>query len=392
MNFDFYNPTKIHFGPNVVEKIGTEARIWGTKALLIVYEGKDGTVLQNVYQAVVKSLDAAGITYEELSGIQANPSITKVDEGAAICREKGIDVAIAIGGGSVIDTAKGVCAATYYDGPAWDLLKKNVPIEKALPLLVVSTMAASGSEMDGSAVISNEETNEKLVLNNPWLLPKISYLDPTYTYSAPKGQTAAGAADIFIHSMESYFDSANDIYLTDNFAESIMRTCVKYAPIVLQEPDNAEARANLMWAAPWAMNGLLNCGRHEGWTLHSLQHALGGFYHITHGAALAVLTPHWFRQILSEKTIDKFIAFGTNVFGIDANLSSWDIAEAAIAAVEKFFFEDLQIPRTLREMGVDETHLRESAIIAAKNTARFYVPLTAEEIENIYRAALKENV
>lgn len=386
MNFNFHVPTDIRFGKGVAEKIGETVKPYGKKAL-IVYGGS--SIKKNgVYDTVTKSLKENGIEWLELPGVEPNPRVTSVDKGADICKKNGIDIVIAVGGGSCADCAKGICAAAFYDGPAWDLIEKHIPLQKALPLFVVLTLAATGSEMDAGGVITNPDTKEKSFIGGPLLLPKVSFLDPTYTYTVPRRQTAAGTADIYAHTIETYFDSATDTFFVDGVAESIIKTCVKYGRLAMDEPENDEARSNLMWAAPWAINGLIGCGRKEGWTLHGMQHPIGGRYDIVHGEGLAVLTPHWFRKILSDKTVDKFVQYGVNVFGIDQSLPKFEIANKAIEKTEDFLFNQLEIPRTLGELGVDDKHLEEMADLAVPGMARAYVPLTKEDIIEIYKKAL----
>ena len=386
MKFNFHVPVAVRFGKGVANEIGSVVKPYGSKAL-IVYGGS--SIKRNgVYDTVTASLREAGVEWLELPGVEPNPKVTSVDKGAAICKENGVELVIAAGGGSCVDCAKAICAAAFYDGPAWDLVENRSLVKKALPLFVVLTLAATGSEMDSGGIITNPETKVKSGVGSPLLMPKVSFLDPTYTFTVPARQTAAGTADIFAHTIENYFDSAKDTYFVDGVAESILRTCVKYGPIAIREPENEEARANLMWASPWAINGLISCGRNEGWTLHGLQHPIGGWYDITHGEGLAILTPHWFRKILSEKTVGKFVSYGVNVFGIDPSLDPFEIANKAIEATEDFFFNQMKIPRTLSEIGVDDKHFEEMAQAAAPGMARAYVPLSKEEIIELYRAAL----
>ncbi|MDD6679478.1 MAG: iron-containing alcohol dehydrogenase [Firmicutes bacterium] len=386
MKFQYHVPTQIRFGKGVAGEIGSVVAAYG-KTGLIVYGGS--SIKRNgVYDTVTASLKEAGVTWYELPGVEPNPRVTSVEKGAALCKEHGIDFVIAAGGGSSVDCAKAICGAAFYDGPAWDLVEKHLPVTKALPLFVVLTLAATGSEMDAGAIITNPATKEKSGVFGPALVPRVSFLDPTYTYTVPARQTAAGTADIYTHTIETYFDSAKDTYFVDGVAESILRTCVKYGKLAMDEPDNDEARSNLMWASPWAINGLIGCGRNEGWTLHGLQHPIGGWYDITHGEGLAILMPHWFRKILSDKTVDKFVQYGVNVFGIDPTLDKFEIANKAIEATEEFLFGQLRIPRTLGELGVDDKHLEDMAQVAAAGMARAYVPLTKDEIVELYRAAL----
>ena len=382
MTFTYFVPTEIRFGMGVTDKLADAVNSFGNTALLIV-----GIPRNAAYQSVAKTLNNSGITWYEMDGVEPNPKITTVDQGAALCKAKGVDVVIAFGGGSTIDCAKGIAAAACYDGPAWDLVLDRKKLTKALPLLTIPTMSAAGSEMGNAAVLTNPATKEKLLLLSNLLFPKISFLDPTFVYTLPRRQTAAGTADIFIHTLEEYFDSGSDAYLTDGICEAIFKTCLRYGRQAMDCPDDYEARANLMWAAPLAINGLINCGRRDGWTLHNIQHPLGGFYDIVHGEALAVLTPHWMRKILSDQTRERFVKYGVNVFEIDKTREPYEIAREAIERTEKWFFEDLGIARTLRELGADDKHWEEMADMALHEMGKMYVPLSREEIIELYKTA-----
>ena len=258
-NFTYAIPTVIHFGKGQIEKLGAEIAQRSRK-VLVVYGG--GSVKRNgIYDAALAQLKAHGVEWAELSGVEPNPRIATVREGVRLCREQGLDGVLALGGGSVIDCSKGVAAGALYDGDPWDFPAGKAVPEKALPLFTVLTMAATGSEMDSIAVISNPETNEKEAFAGSCCYPAVSILDPTYTYSLPAAQTAAGTADIMSHTFENYFSPIETNYLADSLAEAILRSCVKYGPKAMETPDDYEARANLMWNASWAINGFLDMGK-----------------------------------------------------------------------------------------------------------------------------------
>ena len=264
MNFTYTVPTKIHFGKGQLPHLA-ELRDYGDKVLL-VYGG--GSIKRSgLYDDAMAILKDAGITVYELPGIEPNPRIQSVRKGVEMCRAEGIAMVLAIGGGSTIDAAKVIAAGAVYDGDAWDLVLDPGQIKGALPIFSVLTLAATGSEMDMVAVISDMTKNEKWGTRNPHMLPTMSILDPTYTYSVSKKQTAAGTADMMSHTMENFFSMAVGAEIQTQFAEGILRTCIKYGPIALAEPDNYEARANLMWAAPHAINGLCRDGLSPGWCL-----------------------------------------------------------------------------------------------------------------------------
>lgn len=400
MNFTYSVPTKIHFGEGQLPHLA-ELKESGDKVLL-VYGG--GSIKRSgLYDDAMKIMRDAGLTVYELPGIEPNPRIQSVRKGAQLCKEEEINMVLAIGGGSTIDAAKVIAAAAVYDGDAWDLVIHPDMIKGALPIYSVLTLSATGSEMDAVAVISDMTKNEKWGTRGPHLAPVMSILDPTYTYSVSKKQTAAGTADMMSHTMENYFSMAVEAEVQTQFAEGILRTCIKYGPIALAEPDNYEARANLMWAAPHAINGLCRDGMSPGWCIHPMEHELSAFYDITHGEGLAILTPVWMDFLLNgraaaapvasetQKAVEARLArFGRNVFGIDPLHEGKDyvVAEDAILHLRKFFFETMGIPATLEAVGItDEDNFEIMAEKAVKNAAGWYVPLTKEEVVKIYQAA-----
>ena len=400
MNFTYSVPTKIHFGEGQLPHLA-ELKESGDKVLL-VYGG--GSIKRSgLYDDAMKIMRDAGLTVYELPGIEPNPRIQSVRKGAQMCKDEDINMVLAIGGGSTIDAAKVIAAAAVYDGDAWDLVIHPDMIKGALPIYSVLTLSATGSEMDAVAVISDMTKNEKWGTRGPHLAPVMSILDPTYTYSVSKKQTAAGTADMMSHTMENYFSMAVEAEVQTQFAEGILRTCIKYGPIALAEPDNYEARANLMWAAPHAINGLCRDGMSPGWCIHPMEHELSAFYDITHGEGLAILTPVWMDFLLNgraaaapvasetQKAVEARLArFGRNVFGIDPLHEGKDyvVAEDAILHLRKFFFEMMGIPATLAAVGItDEDNFAVMAEKAVKNAAGWYVPLTKEEVVKIYQAA-----
>ena len=387
-NFTYSITTTVHFGEGQIAKLGGEvaARV---KRVLIVYGG--GSIKRNgIYDTLLPLLTAEGIEVVELSGVEPNPRVTTVNKGAQLCREHGIEAVLAVGGGSTIDCSKVIAAATYYEGDAWDLVIGKAPITKALPLFTVLTASATGSEMNNGAVISNMETNDKLGLKSPYMQPTASVLDPTYTYSTSPHQTSAGTADIISHTFENYFSRADDFYMLDAMAEAILKTCFKYGPIALEDPENYEARANLMWASSFAINGTIRWGKADAWCVHSMEHQLSAYYDITHGDGLAILTPSWMRHILSDDTVDRFARYGVNVWGLDSSLDRYELANKAIDLTEDFFVNKLHIPATLREVGIDESQLEVMANKASTSALQkdSYVPLFPEDVLAIYKRCL----
>lgn len=387
-NFVYDIPTKVYFGENQLVNLGTELSKYGKKVLLTYGGGSIKKI--GLYDKVVEEIKKAGLELFELSGIDPNPRVSSVNAGADICKREGIDVLLAVGGGSVIDCTKYIGAAAYYDGDAWDILLKKTSVEQCLPIVTVLTLSATGSEMDSGGVISNPETNDKIGLLFPVMQPKVSFLDPSVTYSVNRYQTACGAADIMSHIIEVYFNMNQDLYMLDTVMEGLMKTVIKYTPVALAEPDNYEARANLMWASSWAINGFVNGGKRQAWSCHPMEHELSAFYDITHGLGLAILTPRWMAYALGEKTIGKFVQFGVNVFGIDPTLPQREIAQQGIEKLKAFFFETLGLQSTLTEIGIDDAHFGLMAEKAAELGATKYAfqPLAAEDIEKIYRMCL----
>ena len=384
-NFFFQLPTEVHFGRGQIEQLGPSVKKYGTRTLL-VYGG--GSIKKNgLYDTVQSLFRDFGITSVELSGVEPNPRIDTVRRGVQLCRDHQVEVVVAVGGGSAIDCAKVIAAGAKYDGDPWEIVLDGSRITQAIPLITVLTLAATGSEMDRFAVISNMETNDKLGSFSHHHYPKVSILDPEYTFTVPKDQTAAGTADIMTHVLDRYFHNVPGAYLQDRVAEAILKTCIHYGPIAYGEPENYEARANLMWASSLAIDGITWRGNDVTPTLHPIEHELSAYYDITHGVGLAILTPYWMQYILNDRTVDKFAVYGVNVWGIDNSLDRYAIAKKGIAKTKEFY-ASLHIPATLREVGIGEEKL---AIMAEKGARRLktaYQPLTSEDVLAILKAAL----
>ncbi|MDK2950952.1 MAG: hypothetical protein PWQ77_617 [Kosmotogales bacterium] len=388
MNSFVYDiPTKVYFGKNQLKNLGTELSKYGKKVLL-TYGG--GSIKKTgLYNKVVAEIEKTGLELFELSGIAPNPRVSSVNAGADICKKENIDVLLAVGGGSVLDCTKFIGAATYYDGDAWDIQLRKVPVKKCLPIITVLTLAATGSEMDAGGVISNPETKDKIGMGFPVMQPKVSFLDPTVTYTVNKFQTACGAADMLSHIMEVYFNMDNDLYMLDCVMEGLMKTIIKYAPIAMEKPDDYEARANLMWTSSWAINGFISGGKQHAWSCHPMEHELSAIYDITHGLGLAILTPRWMEYTLNENTMSKFYQFGVNVFGIDQKLPQMEVAKKSIEMLKEFLFDTLKLQSTLTEIGIDDTDFKVMAKKAAKGGTMYgFQPLDAEDIEKIFRMCL----
>ena len=387
VNFAFHAPTKILFGEGQIVNLPKEIKNVGQKVLL-AYGG--GSIKKSgLYDTVISLLRENGIEYAELSGIEPNPKITSVRQGVEICRKEQVDAILAVGGGSTIDCSKAISAAVFYEGDPWDVILDQSLTKKTLPIFSVLTLSATGTEMNGNAVISNMETNDKKAIGLQSLKPVCSVLDPTYTYSVSPYQTASGVADIMSHIFEVYFSTTEGALVQDRISEGLLKVCIECGRKALADPRDYDARANIMWASSLAINGLNSAGKVGVWSCHSMEHQLSAYYDITHGAGLATLTPAWFRYVLSDSTVDKFVSYGTEVWGIDPTLDRYEIANRAIQATADFLFDDLKLPARLSEYGIDETHLKEMAEkSAAEGLENAYVPLSAEDVLAIYRSCM----
>ncbi len=384
-NFIFNAYTKIYFGKGMIKNLPEAIEVHG-KNVLLVYGG--GSIKRNgIYDEVKTLLSECKII--ELSGVDPNPRIETVREGVRLCKEHQIDVILAAGGGSVIDCAKVIGAGYYYDGDAWDLVVEPNKITEVLPIVTILTLAATGSEMNKNAVISNMAINEKLGTGSMNMIPQASILDPEYLYTLPAIQTAAGTADIMSHIFENYFKKEEDTFIQNKLAEGLLETCIKYCPIALKEPENYEARANLMWASTLALNGLVGAGKPGSWTCHPIEHELSAFYDITHGIGLAIVTPRWMRHILNEQTVGKFVAYAKNVWHLPEMTDPFAYANAAIDATEEFF-KNCGIPMTFSEIGINEEHFEVMAEKAVRigGLGEAYVPLTKEDVISILNMCL----
>ncbi|MGO4929212.1 iron-containing alcohol dehydrogenase [Fundicoccus sp. Sow4_F4] len=382
-NFVYDIPTKVFFGEGQIKQLPMLVNQFGKKVLL-VYGG--GSIKRSgLYDEILELLPECEIF--ELSGIEPNPRIESIREGGELCKLQEIDLVLAVGGGSVLDAAKSIAAAAKYEGDPWEFVLDRRLITDALPLITVLTLSATGSEMNFHAVITNFETKEKLGTGNYHTYPYASILDPTYTYSVPRNQTAAGTADIMSHTFENYFSSTQDAYLQDRLAEDILKLCIHYLPIALEEPENYEARANLMWAATTALNGMISVGKGGAWSCHPMEHILSAYYDITHAVGLAILTPRWMGYVLNDDTVDRFATYAHNVWQIPFIEDKFAMAREAIDKTYQFF-ADSGLPMTLPEVGIDETHLEEMAEKVAPLLTQSYVPLNAGDVLAIYQACL----
>ena len=386
-NFDYMTPTRLIFGKGVVdEKLAAVMSGFGKK-ILLTYGG--GSIKKIGLYDKVKELLKDYEVYE-LSGIQPNPKYDpSVLDGVKICKEKNIDVILSVGGGSVLDCSKAIAAGAKYDGDPWDLISYKVKAQAALPIVDIITLAATGSEYDPGGVISRTETNDKIGYVDPLLFPAVSFLDPIYTFSVSKKQTAAGCADAMNHIMEQYFCEDSTL-LNDGFMEGALKSLMVNAKKCLENPEDYTARAEMMLCCTYGCNRIYSLGNSQsGWPCHGMEHALSAYYDITHGEGLAIITPRWMKHILSDKTVDRFVKYGVNVFGIDANQDKFAIADQAIKATYRFF-ESINIPMHLQDVGIDESRIDEMAKHVADNEGleNAWAPLLQKDIADIFRASL----
>lgn len=388
-DFIFNVTTKILFGKDQMRNLAAEIKNYGSRVLL-AYGG--GSIKRSgLYDEIIKIFEENDIFYKELFGIEPNPRVDSAREGVKIVRENELDFILAVGGGSVIDLSKLVAGAVYLDCDPWDIVIKKAKIERALPIGTILTLSATGSEMDRGGVITNLKTNQKLGFGSEYTLPKFSILNPELTYTVNAKHTAAGIADIMSHTMENYFTLNDGAYMQNRLAEGILKTCIHYGPIAMDEPENYDARSNIMWASSWAINGLLSTGKATGWSVHAMEHELSAYYDITHGIGLAILTPRFLNHILNDDTVDMIRDFGINVFGIKASDDKFNDAKKAIARLHMFFEDDMNIPMTLGEVGIDDEKLEVMAEAAARHAGgsiKGVIELKKEDILEIYKASL----
>ena len=384
-NFVYSTPTKLIFGKDSIKNLPEVLKPLG-KRILLTFGG--GSIKKIGLYDEVKNLLSDFEIYE-LEGIEPNPKYSSVLSGVKLCKEHNIDAVLAVGGGSVLDCSKAICAGALYEGEPWDLITYKVKAKAALPLVDILTLAATGSEYDSGCVISRPETNDKVGYLDEHLFPYASILDPKYTFSVSKKQTAAGAADAINHIMEQYF-CENHSGLADGMCESAIKSLIKNAKAALENPEDYDARAEFMVDCSLACNGILSIGNsYSGWPCHGIEHALSAYYDITHGEGLAIITPRWMKHILNDKTVERFVSFGTHIFGIDPEMPDFDIAEKTIDCVYKLF-ESFNMPMHLKDVGIDESRIDEMAQHIADNEGldNAWAPLGKKDIAEILTDSL----
>lgn len=397
-DFTFYSPTEFVFGRGITDHCGEKLAAKGYQRVLLVY-GQGSVVRSGTLDRVKASLDAQGIAYTDLSGVRPNPEVTQVREGIDIARAFDADCLLAVGGGSTIDCAKAISIGVFYDGDVWDFFSGKAKATTCLPVCCVLTIPAAGSEGSNSCVISNDKQNEKNGLGNELFRPVVSLMDPELTFTLPQYQTGAGVTDMIAHVCERYFSGAPAVAVTDNIACGLIRAIMVSADKVRENPQDYDARANIMWAGTLAHNDLAGCGRAKGgraggWESHALEHALSALNpHVAHGAGLAVLMPAWMRYVWREDP-QRFISFAHDVFGLELkDDSDSSVEETVNAAIDKLqgFFARQGMPTTLHELDFSEEDIDTlvNIVVAAKGDPfGVFKPLSAQDAKAIYLSAL----
>jgi len=387
LNFSFTPRTRIHFGKTKMGELRKELSD-GINRVLMVY-GQGSIKKNGIYDSVCVEMQAAGVEWVELSGIEPNPRLVKVYEGIQIAKKQKVDLVLAVGGGSVIDCAKAIAVGSVSENDVWEYFTAHAGPREALPVGTVLTLAATGSEMNGNAVITNTETQEKLACGSPVMIPAFSILNPEYTFSVDAYNTAAGVVDIMAHIFETYFSPLPACEVQDRMAEALLSVCITYGKTVVADPRNYDARANIMWASTLALNGTVGKGKIGDWICHSIEHEISGLYDISHGVGLAIILPHLMRMQLSEETLVNFLSYGVNVWGLDPLRDPMTNAEAAIDKTAAFF-KELGMPATLGDVGITSEHFERIATGAIKRrgTVGRYTQLNKDQILSILQSAL----
>lgn len=388
-NFEFVSPTHFVFGKGAEEQVGEKLAERGAHKALLHFGGHSA-IASGLIDRVKTTLDKQGIEYVELGGVRPNPEIMLVREGVALCKEHDIDWVLAVGGGSVIDSAKAIAVGAHYDGDVWDFFETKRQTDDVLPIAVVLTIPAAGSEASKNTVVSNDELQMKSGYANNAQRPKLAFMNPELTFTLPSFQTAAGLTDMFSHLLERFFDDIGAVPVTDNLCLSLMKTIRAEAPRAMVDPENYDARANVMWAGMLCHQGLAGVGRHEDWATHGLEHELSALFpDITHGAGLAVMFPAWMEFVYAENPA-RFAHYGREVFGL---APTGDVEADALSAIDetRSFFASLGMPTTLAELDVDEGDIEKLIPTLKENKGEpfgSFKKLTMDDAREIYRIAL----
>ncbi|MCR1899997.1 iron-containing alcohol dehydrogenase [Irregularibacter muris] len=386
-NFTFQSPTKFIFGKETELKVGKEVKHHGKKILL--HYGGGSIKKSGLYDRVVKALKDENIDFVELSGVQPNPRLSLVKEGIELCRREKVDFILAVGGGSVIDSAKAIAVGVHYDGDVWDFFEGKSKIGTIIPIGVVLTLPATGSEASSGTVITNEEGWYKKSCGHNLMRPRFAIMNPELTYSLPPYQTASGVADIMAHVMERYFTNEKNVDFTDRLCEATLKSMIKNLPIALKNPRDYAARAEIMWAGTIAHNGLLGTGREEDWASHNIEHELSGIYDVTHGAGLAVIFPAWIKYVY-KNNMSIFAQFASRVWEVEPDFDHLEVTIETAIEKMKDFFRAAGLPVTLEELNIPDDRLEEMAEKCTENgPVGSLVKLYKEDVLNIYHLAKK---
>lgn len=386
-NFTFHSPTEFVFGRDTEKKAGELVKKYGGQRVLVHY-GTRSAVKSGLLGRVEKALDEAGLYHVSLGGVQPNPRDTLIYKGIDLCRAEKIDFILAVGGGSVIDSAKGIAAGVCYEGDFWDMYMRKAPVSAALPLGTVLTIAAAGSEGSGASVVTREEGMLKRDIGSDLVRPRFSVLNPELTCTLPPYQTACGITDIMAHVFERYFTNTPDVECTDRLCEAILLTILHEAPRVMKDPANYEARANIMWAGTVAHNDLVGCGRSQDWNSHGLEHELSGLYDCAHGAGLAVIMPAWMEYVCLHD-VNRFCRMAVRVFGVEMDYDDPESTARAGIAAFRNFLQSIGMPVNFDMLGAkaeDIPVLVEKLGIGDGKRGGF-MTLDRKDVENIYTLA-----
>lgn len=354
LNFDFYSPARILFGKDTQNQIGALLKPHANKILL--HYGGGSIKKSGLYDTVTASLTENGLSYVELGGVVPNPRLSLVHEGIALCKKEKVDLILAVGGGSAIDSAKAIAMGVYYEGDVWEIYEQGKEIGKALPVATILTIPAAGSEASGDTVITNEEKQLKYGYGSAHLRPLLSVMNPELFFTLPKNQIANGVADIMSHVFERYFTNTIHTDLTDGLCETVLKTIMKNAPLVLANPQNYDAWCEVGFGGTVAHDGLVGMGRAQDWACHGMEHELSAIYDVAHGAGLAVLTPAWMRYVYKDN-INMFVQFAVNIMGVAGSYRDPDALVLEGIARLRDFFRKMGLPATLRELGIDGSQL-----------------------------------
>ena len=390
-DFVYYAPTEVVFGKESEEKVALLIKKYGGSRVLVHFGGQSAK-RSGLLDKVCALLEESGLTYFLLGGVVPNPRLSKVREGIQLCRKEKIDFILAVGGGSVIDSAKAIAYGTVYDGDVWDFYLGKANAVKCLPVASVLTIPAAGSEMSEASVITNEDGDVKLGYSNDISRPKFAIMNPERTYTLPPYQTAAGVTDMIMHTMERYFSHDDDMTLTDNIAEAIMKTMMNEVFTALANPSDYRSRAQIMWGGSVAHNGLTGCGLSDDWATHQLEHELSGMFDVTHGAGLAAIWPSWARYVYKEN-VSRFVRFAVNVMGVDNDFTNPELTALKGIKAMECFYHAIGMPINIHELigrEITDEEIQEMVRKCSQNytitQGRFKV-LKPEDMEAIYKMA-----